>query len=134
MQYFLVVFYSRTGTTRKVAQDIAGLLGCDSEEIIDLKDRSGIIKGYLSAAKEALDKKMAPIQGIRNDPASYDMVIIGTPVWAFTMACAIRTYITANKDKFKRLAFFCTVGGLGAKKTLADMEAICGKVAQAALG
>jgi flavodoxin len=41
----LVVYYSRTGTTRKVAEAIAGILRCDIEEVVDTKKRSGILGG-----------------------------------------------------------------------------------------
>ena len=41
----LVVYYSRTGVTKKVAEAISRKLGSDVEEIIDQRDRSGP-KGY----------------------------------------------------------------------------------------
>ena len=37
----LVAYYSRTGTTRKVAETIAGILKCDIEEVLDKKSRFG---------------------------------------------------------------------------------------------
>jgi len=122
----LVVYYSRTGVTRSVADYIAESISCDIEEIIDMKDRSGP-KGYLVGGKDAATKKLTQIKETAKDPAEYDVVIIGTPVWAFTMAPAIRTYIENNKGKFKNVAFFCTEGGSGGKKTFKDMQGLCAK-------
>ena len=51
----LVVFYSRTGTTKKVGENIAKILKCDSEEIFDTKDRMGVV-GYMQAGKDAMFK------------------------------------------------------------------------------
>lgn len=52
----LVVYYSRTGATRKVAEYITKQLGADMEEIIDMKKRSGIW-GFLIGGRDALRKK-----------------------------------------------------------------------------
>jgi len=122
----LVVYYSRTKITEKVAQTISENINCDIEEIIDLKNRSGAI-GYLKAGKDAMKKVETDISISDKDPSRYDCVIIGTPVWAFTMAPAIRTYINQNKDRFKKVAFFCTEGGSGHEKTFKDMEELTKK-------
>jgi flavodoxin len=116
----LVVYYSRTKITEKVAQTISENINCDIEEIIDLKNRSGAI-GYLKAGRDAMRKKETEISISDKDPSKYDCIIIGTPVWAFTMAPAIRTYINQNKNKFKKVAFFCTEGGSGHEKTFKDI-------------
>ena len=128
----LVVFYSLTGITRQIAREIAGLLDCDTEEIIDLKSRSGIL-GFLSGSKDALTRELTGIKQTSYDPANYDMVIIGTPVWAFTMAPAIRTYMNAYRERFRQVAFFCTLGGAGGQKTLRDMQDLCAKNSRANL-
>ena len=52
----LVVLYSRTGTTKKVGEEIAAALKADVEEIIDTKKRSGPI-GYVQAGRDAMKKK-----------------------------------------------------------------------------
>lgn len=121
----LVVFYSRTGTTRKVGQMIAQKLGADLEEIVDTVDRSGII-GYMKSGKDALQKKLTIINPVTKDPAEYDLVIIGTPNWGTHMASAIRTYITEQKGKIKKAAFFCTQGGKGESKLLSEMKDLSG--------
>lgn len=122
----LVVLYSRTGVTKKVGLKLAEILKCDFEEIIDMKNRDGPI-GYLMAGKDATMKKLAKIKEIEKNPAAYDIVIIGTPVWAFTMAPAIRTYTTLNKENFKKVAFFCTSQGSGGKGPFKHMEELCGQ-------
>jgi len=122
----LVVYYSRTGVTKKVGQAIAGALGCEQEEIIDRRDRMGPA-GYMGAGRDAMFKRLTEIAPIKKDPSQYNLVIIGTPVWAFTMSAAIRTYLARNRDKFNSVAFFCTEGGSGGRRTFREMEVICGK-------
>lgn len=122
----LVVFYSRSGVTKKIAQKISKRLKADIEEIIDLKDRSGAI-GYLKAGRDATLKKLTKIKSTKKSPKNYDIVIIGTPVWAWTISPAIRTYIETNKDDFKKVAFFCTMGGDGDKQSFQVMQKLCKK-------
>ncbi len=122
----LVVYYSRTGTTKKVAEVISKALDSDIEEVIDMKDRRGA-KGYVIAGKDAATKQLTEIKNSKKDISLYGIVIIGTPVWAFTMAPAIRTYLTENKSAFKKIVFFCTQGGAGSKGTFKNMEEVCGK-------
>ena len=128
----LVVYYSRTGTTRKVAESISKELKCDIEEVYDLKNRDGVV-GYLSAGKDATLKKLTEIKDVKNDPSKYDLVIMGTPIWSWTMSSAIRTYLTVNKNNFKNVAFFCTMNG-SKGKTFEHMREICGKEPKALLG
>ena len=52
----LVVFYSRSGTTRKVAEKITNLLKSDIEEDIDMKNRAGALGGFISAKDAALKR------------------------------------------------------------------------------
>ena len=122
----LIAFYSRTGTTRKVAKSLARILKCDIEEIIDTKDRSGA-SGYMQAGKEATLETKAKIKPLKKSPAKYDLVIIGTPVWAWNMSAPIRTYISENKRYLKDVAFFCTFMGSGGLRTITKMKQLSGK-------
>lgn len=122
----LVVYYSRTGVTKTVGEELAKQLRCDAEEIISVKNRKGII-GYIISGKEAVLKKPAKIKEIKKDSSSYDIVIIGTPVWGHNMSSPIRTYLIKNKDKLKNVAFFCTMGSSGSQKTFNEMEKLSKK-------
>lgn len=121
----LVVYHSRTGTTRKVADKLASLLKCDSEEIHDPKNRKGVL-GFLSAGADATSKKLIKLETVKNDPASYDIIIIGTPMWNRTLSTPIRAYLTQYKDRFKKVAFFCTHQYTN-DDPFEEMESICGK-------
>ena len=127
----LVAYYSRTGTTKKVAEELASLLKCVSEEIHDTKNRKGSL-GYLSAGKDATLKELTKIEKVNNDPASYDIVIIGTPIWNHTISTPIRTYLTQYKDSFKKVAFFCTQQYTD-DNPFEEMESLCGKTPVATL-
>jgi flavodoxin len=129
----LVVFYSRTGTTRKLGRQIAETLGADVDEVIDRKDRSGAL-GYLASGKDALARKEADIKPPSHEPSHYDLVVIGTPVWAFSVSCPIRTYLTRQKERLPRVAFFLTTGGSGIERTFEHMEELAGKPPVATLG
>jgi flavodoxin len=127
----LVVYYSKTGVTRKAAVAISRMLGSDIEEIVDLKDRSGII-GWLMGGRDSCLKKSTEIKRPKKDPSKYKMIIIGTPVWAFTMTPAVRTYITKRCRRLKKAAFFCTNSGLPGN-TFKAMQELCKKKPVAAL-
>lgn len=121
----LVVFYSRTGNTRKAAEAIAEELGCDREEIIDTRNRSGVL-GYVRAGMDAARKTPAAIKQTEKDASAYGLVLIGTPVWAWTVSAPVRAYILRNRERLKKVAFFCTKGG-SEGGTFKEMENLCGK-------
>ena len=120
----LVVYYSRTGTTKKAANEIANLLKADIDEIIDKKKRDGIF-GYLSAGRDALNNKLTNIERPKIDSTKYDLVVIGTPIWAGKITPAIRAYV---KDKnFNKIAFFVTAGSGDGKEAFAELEKLTKK-------
>ncbi|MFA5163428.1 MAG: flavodoxin [Patescibacteria group bacterium] len=111
----LIAFYSRTGLTKKLSLSLAEKIGADLEEIIDHNPRSGVL-GYIVSGREAISKKLAQIEAPRLNPADYDLVIIGTPLWAGTMSSPIRAYLDRFKSSFKALACFTTQQGVGQEK------------------
>ena len=128
----LVVYYSRTGKTKKVGNLISEKLSCDMEEIFDTKKRSGIL-GFIKSGRDAMRKRLTILKEIDKNPDLYDLVIIGTPIWASNMSPPIRTYISEHKDKFKNVAFFCTEGSRGGLKCFENMEKLCDKKPMATL-
>jgi flavodoxin len=106
----LVVYYTRTGNARFVAETIAAEIGADVEEVIDLKKRTGAL-AYLSGGADARRGKETEIVPTTKSPAEYDLVIVGTPVWAGRPAPAILTYLKKHDFSDKKVAVFFTQGG-----------------------
>ena len=117
----LIVYYSRTGNTRMIADTISESLKCDIEEIIDKDKRSGMI-GYLKSGYHAARSHISPIEDSKYDLSKYDLLILGTPVWAGKMAVPVRAYLEKNKDKIPKLACFCTSGGSDIDKVIEDID------------
>jgi len=133
----LVVFYSRTGTTKKVAERIAEELKSNGvevvlEEVIDKKGRSGLT-GWLGAGKDATFRRPAEIEPLKANPADFAVVAVGTPVWAWTVTPAVRTFLKEHAASCQRLAFFCTMRSFGAERTFRTMEELAGKAPLATL-
>lgn len=122
----LVVYYSRSGTTRRVADALSTALESSIEEVLETRDRAGF-SGYWRSLLEARSKRPADILPGRNDPSAFDLVIVGTPVWAWSVSSPIRAYLSANKQRLPSVAFFCTMGGRGSATAFAQMQEIAGK-------
>ena len=129
----LVVYYSRTGNTKKVAEDVAKALGADIEQLIDKKDYSGAM-GYMKAGKDATKEKLAELGPVKTDVSKYGLVVLGTPIWAWNMTPALRTYITNNKASLKDIAVFTTAGGSKPDKIVKKIEDLSGKKAKISAG
>jgi flavodoxin len=121
MSRILIAYYSRTGTTREVARRLAALLGADLEEIADPTPRSGWL-GFLRSAVEARRRRLAPIAPGEHDPADYDLLVIGSPVWASSMSSPVRAYLRRHRGAIHHTAYFCTCGGVGSTPVFAQMK------------
>jgi hypothetical protein len=84
------------------------------------------VLGYLRSALEAMLEVLAPIHPPEHDPSSYDLVVIGGPVWG-SVASPIRTYLWLERARLARTALVVTYGGLGAERVLGEMGALAGK-------
>jgi flavodoxin len=121
----LIIYYSRTGTTKKLAENIKLKLPSEIEEITDTKDRKGPI-GYMFSGRDAMRRKLSDLNPINFNPAEFDLVVIGTPVWVANISAPVRTYLEKFKGQFKKVAFFSTMGSSGSDRTFNEMEKIVG--------
>jgi flavodoxin len=125
MKKVLVSCYSRTGHTRRIAEAIAAACGAELEEIRDVKSRAGFF-GYWRSGREAWREQLTDIQAVEKNPQEYDLVVLGTPVWAGRVSSPVRTYISEQQGHFKQIALFCTEGGSGGERALRQMATLCG--------
>ena len=83
MSDVLCIYYSRTGNTQRVMEDIAASLDAESVRVRDGVERSGW-RGYLRCGLDAMRKDTAPLLHFETDRPleDYRLVIVGTPIWA----------------------------------------------------
>jgi len=91
----LIVYYSLTGNTRFIAETLQEKLKADIQEIKPKKDikPKGAMKYFWGGYKATMKQKPS-LEPIEKDPNNYDVIIIGTPVWAWTIAPPIRSFLS----------------------------------------
>ena len=129
----LIVYFSRTGRTRKVAEAIQKVTGFDLEEIKEKAGRVGTL-GYLKSGMESTRRMLPQIIPLTHDPSQFDIVIIGTPIWASNMSSPIRAFITEYKNKINQIALFCTGDGVEPEKVFTPLSELLGKEPKATIG
>lgn len=117
----LIVFYSRSNITKKLAEDIAETVNGDIEEIIPKVNYQGKI-GYARGGKDAITEKIIELDSLKYKPDEYDAVYIGGPVWAGKAANPVISYLKQNEGKFNNVKFFLTAGSTGFESGFKQME------------
>jgi flavodoxin len=113
MSRTLVVYHSRSGRTRRIAQALARRLGADLEDIRIVQPMPGAL-GYVLCAIEALAGLAPALRAPHRDPSDYELVVIGTPVWFWSVSSPVRSWLESHPMLEARVAFFCTMGASGA--------------------
>ena len=106
----LVVFYSRTGKTKIVANALAQHLSCDSKEIKSTEHRDGILGAITCVLDQLLDRDDTHLP-YNKDLSANNPVIIATPIWLGKLSSPIRTFIKQAGLKNKEVYLFLTFNG-----------------------
>lgn len=124
----LVAFYSYSGNTKTTAEKIQKLTGGDILEIVPTKPYPTGYNDVVELAKvEKAQNVMPEIKPIDKDLSKYDVIFVGTPVWWYTMASPVKTFLANNNFDGKIIVPFCTHGGGGASATFTDMKKLAPK-------
>ncbi|KLK88413.1 ArsR family transcriptional regulator [Methanoculleus sediminis] len=118
-----IIYHSETGNTRAVAEQLAAATGGDLVAVRDLANYSKVGM-YLKGARRAMRKDLASIEPATIDVSGYDIVVVGTPVWAGSPTPAVNAAVAALRNiEGKPTVVFCTSGG-SPRKTLDTLKAM----------
>ena len=110
----LVLYYSQTGTTEKVALAIAEKTGADVEAIVAVNPYDGDYNATIQRGLHEMQNGICPeLQPLTSNLADYDVVFIGYPVWFGTYAPPVETLLNTADLKGKKVVPFCTFGSGG---------------------
>jgi len=87
----LVIYYSRLGTTRTVAREMAQNLKCEIEEIISNENRHGL--WTVNCVFDQLLDRDDDVVPLYHDVTAYNPVIIAGPIWIHRFATPLRTIL-----------------------------------------
>lgn len=73
------------------------------------------------------------IEPLGKDPASYDLVVIGTPIWASNASSPVRAFVNQYGGRVREAAFFCTGDGSDADKAFKGLEELLDRKPQSAM-
>lgn len=118
----LVVYYSMNGDTKLIAEAVAGAVGGDLLELKPKKDlkKSGFWR-YVAGGMQVLLKAKPELEPFSKNPNNYDLLFIGSPVWASSYVPAVNTFLATTGLKGKKAALFCCYAGQPGK-TFANMK------------
>ena len=124
----LIAYFSRTGITKKLAEEVAHKTGADLFTIEPVKKYSGSYLLCVAEAKmENLKKSRPAIQSKPQNLADYDTVVVMFPIWWFTCPNIILTFLEENDFTGKRIIPVCTYGSSGKGSSETAMQASCPK-------
>jgi multimeric flavodoxin WrbA len=111
----LVTYYSYSGITDKVINAYKDILSKSNEVTIQRLRPKEEIKTFFAQCRAAFAKKRAELQdGIDFDASRYDIILIGSPVWAFAPAPAVNTYLDKLSGITAKRAVILLTSGSGA--------------------
>lgn len=130
----LVAWFSASGVTAKVAQELAAVENADCFEIkpeapytpedLDYTNRQS------RSTLEMSDLNCRPATlGLVENMAQYDVVFVGFPIWWGREPSVVDTFLTSYDFSGKRIVPFCTSGGSGIGKTAERIQQLVGESA-----
>ncbi len=102
----IVVYYSRKGSNRFLAEKIASRLSCDMEAI---RPRINVFALYLMRIH-------AGIRSLKHDIGSYDRVIMVGPIWMGMFVPPLRSFVRRYGSQIRKLVFVTCCGSTYDKK------------------
>ncbi len=127
MGKILVVFFSASGTTARVAKELAQAAGADLYEIkpavpytkddlnwMDKRSRSSVEMSDKSGRPAIADKKA--------EISQYDTIFLGFPIWWYVAPTIVNSFLESYDFSGKKIVLFATSGGSGFGKTAAELK------------
>ena len=123
----LVAYFSASGTTARVAKNLAAAAGADIYEIKPAVPYSRADLNWMDkqsrSSVEMRDKNSRPaLADTDANIAAYDTIFIGFPIWWYIAPTIINTFLEAYDFSGKRIVLFATSGGSGFGKAVQSLQ------------
>ena len=113
MSEILVISYSNTGTSRRLAQMLCQQQGWPMAEISEVQPRCGF-SGQLSCLLDSWMRRRPPIFYMGPPPNEYDAVVLVAPVWSWRLAGPVRSFLKLMNEQLPDLVMVSVTQNPGA--------------------
>lgn len=123
----LITYYSYSGNTDKAARIFARVLKAKGEVDIRRLKPKDEIRSFLGQCKAAFTRKRANLEeGAIFDLNDYDLILIGSPVWAFAPTPAMNTFLDRLSGLTGKpaLVFLTSGSGVGVKRCFDNIKTV----------
>lgn len=121
----LLVYYSYTGNTQRIAELIQKETGADLVRLEPATPYTGSYEAVVDQGKAEVESGFQPaLQPLAVDVRDYDTVLVGTPTWWYTMAPAVLTFLRGQDWQGKTVIPFMTNAGWPGH-VIEDMKRAC---------
>ena len=126
MKKVLIAYYSwSNGNTERIAEQLQKAIGGDLAKIDTIVPYSGSYDEVVSQGQDEVRRGYEPeIKPLSVNVADYDVIVIGTPTWWYTMAPAVKTFLHEQDFTGKTVIPFMTNGGWPGH-VIKDMKNAC---------
>ena len=123
----LVVYFSCSGETKKVAEELKKALSCDIFEIVPEtlytdRDLDWNDKNSCSTIEMGDESCRPRIRNRIDNVDKYDTIYLGFPIWWYTAPRIINTFLESYDFSNKKVILYCTSGGSSIDKTYNDLK------------
>lgn len=125
-QKAIIIYYSQTGMTRTMAEFIRDQSGFDIEEIKPVQPyTAGFHETVEQTRGEYQREHLPPLHPLKADLDSYDMVLLGSPLWWYTLSLPVMSFLSEHDLSGKIVVPFCTRGTSPAGPVFAKVAELC---------
>lgn len=120
----LVLYYSQTHTTEKVAKLLAEAVSADLDSIVPVEPYNGTFEETVERCKNEMERNEKPqlIKSLNVDVAEYDTVYFGYPIWCGVAARPAEAWFWRFDLRGKTVIPFCTFGSGGLETSVAVLR------------
>ncbi|MES2189158.1 MAG: flavodoxin [Pseudomonadota bacterium] len=126
MGKILVVVYSYTGTSRRLAQLLCSQMGWPMGEITETRSRAGVL-GSLKCIVDSVFGLCPPVLYVGPEPRDFQTVVLIAPIWAYRLAAPMRSFVAERSDRLPRVAVVAVMGGKGGANAASEIGELLGR-------
>ena len=123
MKKVLVVAYSLTGTSRRLAESLSLPQQWALAEVRDAKEG----RSDTTCVLDSLLRRRPAIRYQGPDPGAFDAVVLVSPIWAYRLAGPMRSFVAEHAKALREVVVISVMGNRGAPNAQAEISRLTGK-------